>query len=52
MTRNDYKIDNSGNNQGLIVAENKGNIEVSIKNAVRIPSLIDRKSTRLNSSHR
>lgn len=40
MTRNDCKIDNSGNNQGLIVAENKGNIEVSIKNAVRIPSLI------------
>ena len=40
MTRNDYKIDNSGSNQGLIVGENKGNIEVSIKNAVRIPSLI------------
>ncbi len=40
MTKNDYKIDNSGNNQGLIVAENKGNIEVSIKNVVRIPSLI------------
>lgn len=40
MTRNDYKIDNSGNNQGLIVGENKGNIEVSIQKAVRIPSLI------------
>lgn len=40
MTKNDYKIDNSGNNQGLIIAENKGNIEVSINNVVRIPSLI------------
>ena len=40
MTRNDYKIDNSGSNQGLIVGENKGNIQVSIKNVVRIPSLI------------
>ena len=40
MTGNDYRIDNSGSNQGLIVGENKGNIEVSIRNAVRIPSLI------------
>lgn len=40
MTRNDYKIDNNGNNQGLIVGENKGNIEISIQKAVRIPSLI------------
>lgn len=40
MTRNDYKIDNSGNNQGLIVGENTGSIEVSIHKAVRIPSLI------------
>lgn len=40
MTKSEYKIDNSGNNQGVIVGENKGNIEISIKNAMRIPSLI------------
>ncbi len=40
MTRNDYKIDNSGNNQGLIVAENKGSIQVSIKKIERIPSCV------------
>jgi len=40
MIGNDYKIDNSGNNHGLIVAENKGNIKVSIEKAVKIPSLI------------
>ncbi len=40
MTRNNYKIDNSGNNQGLIISENNGSIQVSIQNVPRMPSLI------------
>lgn len=40
MTKNNYKIDNSGNNQGLIIGENTGNIEVSITSVMRMPSLI------------
>lgn len=40
MIGNDYNIDNSGNNEGIIIGENKGNVAISIQKAVRIPSLI------------
>lgn len=40
MTKNDYKIDNRGNNQGLIIGENTGNIEFTINSAGKIPSLM------------
>lgn len=40
MLGNDYSIDNSGRNEGVIVAQNNGNIDISIQKAVKIPSLI------------
>lgn len=40
MTRNEFKTENSGENQGIIVGHNSGNINVSIQKAVKIPSLI------------
>lgn len=38
--KNDYKVENSGDNQGLIIGQNTGNITVSLQKAVKIPSLI------------
>ncbi len=40
MMGNDYKAENSGNNQGLIVGQNTGNINFSLQKVVKIPSLI------------
>ena len=40
MMKNDYKVENSGDNQGLIIGQNTGNITVSLQKAVKIPSLI------------
>ena len=40
MTRNEFKTENSGENQGVIVGQNSGNINVSIQKVVKIPSLI------------
>ena len=40
MLGNDYSIDNSGRNEGVIVAQNNGSIDISIQKAVKIPSLI------------
>ena len=40
MTRNEFKTENSGENQGVIVGHNSGNINVSIQKVVKIPSLI------------
>ena len=40
MTKNEFKIENSGENQGLIVGQNNGNINVSIQKASKIPSLV------------
>lgn len=41
MMRNNYTVDNSGNNQGVMLGgDNYGNIEVSIQNVMRMPSLI------------
>ncbi|WP_187305669.1 hypothetical protein [Lachnospira eligens] len=39
MTRNEFKTENSGENQGVIVGQNSGNINVSIQKVVKIPSL-------------
>lgn len=40
MTRDDYKIDNNGSNQGIIVAHNEGDIYYTLQRVVKIPSLI------------
>lgn len=40
MTKSGYKVDNSGDNQGIIVGQNTGTINLSIQNAIKIPSLI------------
>lgn len=40
MTKSEYKVDNSGDNQGVIVGQNTGTINLSIQNAIKIPSLI------------
>lgn len=40
MTKNEFKIENSGENQGIIVGQNRGNINLSIQRVVKIPSLI------------
>lgn len=40
MTRNQFEIENSGENQGVFVGQNNGNINVSIQKAIKIPSLI------------
>ena len=40
MIKKENKIENSGYNQGLMVANNDGNINVTLQEAVKIPSLI------------
>lgn len=40
MIKKEYKIENSGYNQGLMVANNDGNINVTLQEAVKMPSLI------------
>ena len=40
MTREDYKVDNSGSNQGIIVGHNEGDIYCTLQHVVKIPSLI------------
>lgn len=40
MTNNEFRIENSGDNQGIIVGQNTGTINISIKRVVKIPSLI------------
>lgn len=40
MTRNEIKVENSGENQGVLIGNNNGNISVSIQQVVKIPSLI------------
>lgn len=40
MTKSEYKVDNSGDNQGVIVGQNTGTINLSIQKAIKIPSLI------------
>lgn len=40
MKGNSYKIDNNGCNEGVIIAQNSGNVDISIQKAVKIPSLI------------
>jgi len=47
MTKKQIKTENSGENQGLIVGENSGNINVSIQKVIKIPSLIATVVTRL-----
>lgn len=40
MTRNEIKTENSGDNHGVIIGQNSGDVHVSIQKAVKIPSLI------------
>ncbi len=40
MIRDDYKLDNSGNNTGLMIGNNTGSINFSIEKATKISSLI------------
>lgn len=40
MTERGYTIENSGENNGLIVGDNTGTINLSIQRAIQIPSLI------------
>lgn len=35
MTRNEFKTENSGENQGVIVGQNSGNINVSIQKLLK-----------------
>ena len=40
MIKKEYKIENSGYNQGLIIANHEGNINITLQEAVKMPSLI------------
>lgn len=40
IKKEEYQIENSGYNQGLMFANNEGNINVILQQAVKIPSLI------------
>lgn len=40
MTKNEFKTENSGDNQGLIIGQNTGIINYSLQRVVKIPSLI------------
>lgn len=40
MIKKEYKIENSGYNQGIMVGNNDGNINVILQEAVKLPSLI------------
>jgi hypothetical protein len=42
MDRMDLQVENSGNNKGVMVAENNGNIFLSMVETKRIPSLISK----------
>ncbi len=40
MIKKEYKIENSGYNQGIMVGNNDGTINVTLQEAVKLPSLI------------
>ncbi len=40
MIKKEYKIENSGYNQGIMVGNNEGEINVTLQQAVKMPSLI------------
>lgn len=47
MIKNEYTIENNGDNHGVIIGQNNGNINISIQKVVKIPSLISTLVTKL-----